>query len=1142
MTPESTETTATGTAMSQNQKRQGLDVLPDVPPNAGVSTLPDREDEFPEGASEFTDEVSRRRFLGIMGASIALAGTAGCIRPAPAGKILPYGTQPDEVTPGVPTFYATAAPLGGYGTGILVRSSEGRPIKVEGNPSHPSSKGGASVHAMASVLDFCDPDRSQGVTHRGLPSTLDEAVQAVRKALYDITVSPAQPKRSVRLRVLTETVTSPTLAAMIEKLLDEFPEARWVQHDVAGLGNVREGTRRAFGRPLNVTYDFNKADVVLALDADFLSVGPGAVRYSRDFSDRRKIRQDGKDENEILSGSTKPGVKPDSLNRLYCVEPMPTPTGAVADHRLPLVASQVESFARALAAELGVSGVPPAGNLPEEARAWIKPLADDLRKHKGRSIVIAGDHQPASLHALVHAINDKSVLDNRDKTIFLSEAPEARPEGKVIDLKTLTSELSAGQVDVLLILDVNAAYTAPADVPFKENVSKAKHSFHLGTHKDETSVLCHWHVNAAHYLETWGDVRGHDGTVTIQQPLIAPLYNGVSAIELLAAVTGAKYREGYDLVRDHWRKWYAANRKDEKKDDKGKKDDKKAGHDVLDGEFHIFWQESLKSGLVSGTAGKRLSVELSKDWVVGMSPPRTAPSPNDLEINFRPDPAVYDGRFANNGWLQEWPKPVTKLTWDNAAIMSPDTAKRLGLSHTFRWTAGERGRVEVGVVELKVGGRTVQAPAWMQPGHADNSITIHLGYGRTRAGRISTTPDEPNAAGQPVRGFNAYALRTSDAPYFANGLSISLTGKTYFLACTQAYALMYQTDPLNGHVWDRKPVRWGTLKKYLDHVPSYEDSPGFAKIPSMAARETAEINENVPAPKQPSDHGPAHHSHGAAGGNGNGKHDKHGHKHALTMYHDDEKFERFTPGLRPEQQRRWAMAIDLNACTGCGACVIACQSENNIPVVGKEQVTKAREMHWIRVDRYYTDDTNNPAVMLFQPVTCVQCENAPCEIVCPVGATVHSSDGLNDMAYNRCVGTRYCSNNCPYKVRRFNFLTYADWHTNTLKLSRNPDVSVRSRGVMEKCTFCVQRIRAAEIVAEREGRKIHDGEIVTACQAACPSAAITFGDLNDPHSEVAKWKSEPRNYGLLAELNTRPRLTHLAVVRNPNPEMPKWKV
>ena len=1077
-------------------------------------------DEFPEGAAEFTDEVSRRRFLAIAGASAALAGAAGCVRPAPARKIVAYSVQPDAITPGVPLYFATAYPLGGYGTGVLVRSNEGRPTKVEGNPDHPSSLGGAGVFALASTLDLYDPDRSKSVIHRGLGDTFDAAIDALRRAL-----EIQKGKRGQGLRILTETVTSPSLVAAISKLLADYPEARWAQYDALGRDGVREGTRKAFGRPLTVTYDFTKADRVLALDSDFLTTGPGAERYSHDFADRRKIRQDGKTLAQIheakKDGEKKDpakkdahhdGVQPEALNRLYAVECMPTPTGSVADHRLAVPGSQVETFARLLAAELGVAGAPAAGAVPTDAAKvwtpWIKSLADDLKQHEGKSIVIAGDHQSASLHALVHAINDR--LKNFNKTVFLSAPAEARPDGKVIDLKTLTGEIAAKQVDALLIFGVNAAYTAPGDVPFRRVLNKDNVAFtlHLGGYVDETAVLCEWHVNEAHYLEAWGDVRGHDGTVAIQQPLIAPLYNGKSALELLAAATGAPAREGYDLVRAFWREQFTGQKRE--------------------GDFEVFWQETVRTGVMAGTTLPRESkVTPDANWAAGAPP---APAAGDLELNFRLDPTVHDGRFANNGWLQETPKPVTKMTWDNAAYLSEATARKLGLPEAyFRWTGGEHGRAEVGVVELKVkvGGedRTVKAPVWVVPGHADNAVTVHLGYGRTRAGRVNATEDEPNAAGEAVRGFDANGLRswvdgpngTGRAATVATGLTVANANAKYFLACTQGWTSMVQTDPLNGkHEWDRKPVRHGT-------VEDYAKNPGFAKVPPLAAREWQEINENVPAPRHHPSHGPEH---------------KHDPKHALTMYYPSDEL---APDLRPEQRRRWAMAIDLNACTGCSACVVACVSENNIPVVGKYEVTRGRAMHWINVDRYYGGTQENPdaSVTLFQPRMCVQCENAPCEIVCPVGATVHSTDGLNDMAYNRCVGTRYCSNNCPYKVRRFNFLSFNDWDNATLKLGRNPDVSVRSRGVMEKCTFCVQRIRGAEIVAEREHRPIRDGEIVTACQAACPSGSIVFGDLNDAHSTVSHWKHEPRNYGLLAELNTRPRLTHLAVIRNPNPAMPK---
>jgi Fe-S-cluster-containing dehydrogenase component/anaerobic selenocysteine-containing dehydrogenase len=1072
----------------------------------------DGGDEFPEGAAEFTDEVSRRRFLTLAAASAALAGAAGCVRPAPARKIVAYSTQPDEITPGVPLYFATAAPLCGYGTGILVRSNEGRPTKIEGNPDHPSSLGGAGVYSLGSLLDLYDPDRSKGVTHRGQTASYDAAVAALRSALYDTKVTPPQPKRGIRLRILTETVTSPTLAATIAKLLTDYPDARWVQYEAAGRDGVREAARKAFGRPLSTTYDFVKADVVLSLDADFLTSGPGAERYSRDFADRRKIRHDGKNDAEVQAGRQagkpfKEGVQTDQLNRLYAVESMPTPTGAVADHRLALPSSLVESFARALAVELGIPGVPAGGALPDAAKAWLKPLAADLNAKKGKSIVVAGDHQPASLHALVHAINNH--LGNLNKTVLLTGPVEFRPDGKVIDLKQLAGEMAAKQVDVLLVFGVNAAYTAPADVPFTTGVKNVPFSLHLGTHQDETAVLCEWHLNEAHYLEAWGDIRGHDGTVAIQQPLIAPIYNGRSVLEVLGTVTGAASREGLDIVRAFWKDRFAAEKKP--------------------GDFEVFWQEAVRLGFIAGTAlAREEKVGIEANWAAGAPPAPPIHGSRDFEINFRLDPSIHDGRYANNGWLQELPKPITKMTWDNAAYMSKNTAEALELpAKFFRWTAGEHGRVEVAVVELKITvdghEQKVMAPAWVLPGHADNSITVHLGYGRERACHVNATPDEPNAEGKPYRGFNANRLRgwvevqgaTGFAAAVVAGLTPTKTEKEYYLACTQGYELMTQTDPLNGHVWDRKPVRFGT-------VEHYKKEPGFAKVPPMAPGEWKEINENVPGPKH-----------------GDEKPDQ---KHELSMYYDDEKFERFTPGLRKDQQRRWAMAIDLNACTGCSACMVACVSENNIPVVGKYEVTRGRAMHWINIDRYYSaypEEQGGAAITLFQPRMCVQCENAPCEIVCPVGATVHSADGLNDMTYNRCVGTRYCSNNCPYKVRRFNFLTFADWHTSTLKLGRNPDVSVRSRGVMEKCTFCVQRIRGAEIVAEREHRSIKDHEIVTACQAACPSGAIVFGDINDAHSTVSQWKNEPRNYGLLAELNTRPRLTHLGIVRNPNPAMPK---
>jgi molybdopterin-containing oxidoreductase family iron-sulfur binding subunit len=1109
--------------------------------------------EFPEGASEFTDEPSRRRFLTLMGASLALAGTAGCLRPAAQRKIVPYTNQPDELTPGLPLYFASAAPLAGYGQGVLVRSNEGRPTKIEGNPDHPASLGGAGLHALASVLDLYDPDRSREVTRFGTPTAYEVALAALRAKLY----SGTAPNTGVKLRVVTEAVTSPTLGGQLRNLLALFPNAKWVRFDAVGTENARAGTEKAFGRPLAVHYDFLKADVVLSLDADFLGTGPGHVRYSRDFADRRKIRADGKTATEVAEGRKpgqefKEGVKFDPaadvknalVNRLYAVETMPTNTGAVADHRLPLTGAQVAAFARAVAVALGVPGATGGGDWTADQKQWVAELAKDLKEKKGKSVVVAGDHLPAWVHALVAAMNVH--LGNVGGTVhytapieepWAAGAAGATPASRLIDLKTLTAELTAKSADavpdvVLILGGANPAYSAPADVDFSGALrefakDKAKFTLHLGSHVDETAVLCEWHVNEAHYLETWGDIRGHDGAVAIQQPLIAPLYAGKSAIELLAAlqkpaeatVPGSP-RDPLDIVQSTWHDWFTAQ--------------KKAGA------FEVFWQESVRKGVIAGTAAA--PVEPPKDfgtkWAEGIPAPTPAA---EYELNFRPCPALFDGRFANNGWLQELPKPLTKISWDNAAFLSPNTAKKLGVNTHFPWTGGEHGRAEVNVVEIKVGERTIQAPVWVLPGHADGAVTVHLGHGRERIGgegRIGTAEGtyNLNAEGKQVRGFNAYPVRTSGALWTAAAKVAKVAG-TYFLACTQGQWSMAHKDPVSGKMLDRKPVRHGDLAEY-------KADPKFAKIPPVATGETALINENVPLPKK---------AHG---------HDEHGHDDGethdarmvpLNMY---KPAETLVPDLREFQRRRWAMAIDLSACTGCSACVVACQSENNTPVVGKEQVTKGREMYWVSIDRYYTGlESGDPAAVAayFQPRMCVQCENAPCEIVCPVGATVHSADGLNDMVYNRCVGTRYCSNNCPYKVRRFNFLTMQDWTTDTIKLGRNPDVSVRSRGVMEKCTFCVQRIRGAEIVAERElaqgVRKqpdpakgetlIKDGEILTACQAACPSGAIVFGDINDPAAAVSRWKNEPSNYGLLAELNTRPRLTHMAAIRNPNPAMPK---
>jgi molybdopterin-containing oxidoreductase family iron-sulfur binding subunit len=1015
--------------------------------------------EFPERAGEWSDPVTRRQFLTLMGASLALAGVSGCSpRPKSPEKIMPYVRQPDRLTPGVPLYFATAMPLCGVATGLLVKSVEGRPVKAEGNPSHPASLGATDSFAQASLLGLYDPDRSQSVTFRGSPRPRDEGLSALRVALGKL-----KPRRGAGLRLLTDTVTSPTLSGLIEEALHDFPDAKWVQYDPAGRDAARAGTRLIFDEYVNAIYDFRKADVVLSLDADFLGGGPGAVRYTHDFTARRRPGGD---------------ASKASMNRLYVVECMLTNTGACADHRLPVRNGEIERFARALAAELGVSGVSADGAMPDRARTWLAPLAAELRSRRGRCLVLAGDCQPPAVHALAHALND--ALGNVGQTVRYTAPVEARPTDQLADLRELADDMRAGRVELLAILGCNPVYTAPADLEFAAAMEKVALRFHLGQYQDETAVLCHWHVPEAHYLEAWGDARSYDGTVSILQPLIAPLYGGLSATEVLAVIAGRPETVDRDLVRRHWR---------------GVWDREKRSTD-----FEDFWNKALQDGVVSESALPIREVRPRPDWPTRLPAPtgNGSGAGGSLEVAFRPDPTVFDGRFANNGWLQELPKPVTKLTWDNAAFVSPATARRLGLaavpgsSNPVGVIGGEHGESTVELLELRYRNRVVTAPVWVLPGHADDAVTLHLGYGRSRSGRVGGNGQEPI-------GFNAYRLRTADAPWFGSGLEVSRTGLHYTLACTQMHYAMEGRDP----------VRHATLD-------AYRKDPTFARTVTVAHELQREIEANVPGPHENTPPGPGTDRRLVP----------------LTLY----------PEV-PYTDHRWGMSIDLAACVGCSACVVACQAENNIPVVGKKEVSRGREMHWLRIDRYFSGEPDDPGSVStwFQPLPCMHCENAPCELVCPVGATVHSHDGLNDMVYNRCVGTRYCSNNCPYKVRRFNFLFYSKeiYETPSLKLLQNPEVTVRSRGVMEKCTYCVQRIRSAEIAAERENRPLVDGEILTACQAVCPANAIVFGDINDPASEVRRRKSEPRDYGLLAELNTRPRTTYLAAVRNPNPAIPE---
>ncbi len=1024
--------------------------------------------EFPAQASEWDDPVGRRSFLKLMGASLALAGLTACTR-QPNETIAPYVRQPEQLVPGKPLYYATAMEMGGAATGLLVESHEGRPTKIEGNPDHPASLGATDIFAQASVLSLYDPDRSQTLTRIGEITAWSAFLGAIRPI-----VTAQRGLQGAGLRILTETVVSPTLADQLQKLLASLPRAKWHQYDGAGRSNANEGARMAFGQYVNTIYQFDKADVVLSLDADFLSCGPGNLRYARDFISRRRL----------VEGRTE-------MNRLYVVESHLTTTGAKADNRLAVRPSEVEVFARSVAM---LAGAQTGGSTPlllnDRLSKWSEAVARDLKQHSGRSIVIAGEYQPPVVHALAHAMN--SALGNVGKTVLYTDPVEARPDNQIQSIQELAQDLDSGQIDLLVILGGNPVYNAPADLDFVERIKKAKLRVHLSLYKDETSELCQWNIPQAHYLESWGDTRAYDGTVLIIQPLIAPLYRGKTAYEVLAAFSDQPERSSYDIIRDYWRANRGAGGRvspiassapataasataarpqppqpaaaqepvSSAPPQTAPAQQQGAATDSVSTAFEQFWRKALHDGLIPNTQLQPKAVAVAANWAAqaaASQPPVNQNAP--LEISFRPDPTIHDGRFANNGWLQELPKPVTKLTWDNAVMISPATAASYGLE----FKQGYLGGLMIGdQVALSFKDRSILAPIFIVPGHADGCATVYLGYGRRSAGRVGT--------GQ---GHNAYVLRTSDAMWNSPGLQMSKTGEKVDLAVTQLQHLI-DTEELR----ERDIVRSGTIEEYKHHS---------SLVPEGG-------------------HGSDHH-----------------------------------PSLYPDYEYtgyKWGMSIDINACIGCSACIVACQAENNIPVVGKEQVPRGREMQWLRVDSYFKGSPENPETY-FQPVPCMHCENAPCEIVCPVAATVHSSEGLNDMVYNRCVGTRYCSNNCPYKVRRFNFLLYQDWDTPGLKLMRNPDVTVRSRGVMEKCTYCVQRISRARIESEKEDRAIRDGEVRTACQSVCPTEAIIFGDINDSGSRVAKLKAEPRNYGLLAELNTRPRTTYMGAVRNPNPELEK---
>ncbi len=1012
---------------------------------------------YPEQAGELADPLSRRNFMQLMGASLALAGigtASGCRWEEE--DIVPLPRNTPGVLPGVPRQFATAMELSGAAAGLLVTSYDGRPIKIEGNPDHPFTGAHTTAFAQASILGMYDPDRSDKVVWHA-------SGREVPASWKDFDAFVARLDRTTRLRVLAEPTSSPTAARLRRLLAARFPAHRWHEWDPLSRDNEREGTRLAFGQPYRPLLRLDRADVVVALDSDFLVGHPAALRHARDFATRRRPEEG-------------------RLSRLYAVESTFSHTGAMADHRLPLSSELILPFLRALDARLGGSAAPEAAFLADPGiKRFLDALADDIARSRATAVLVAGARQPPAVHALVAKLNG----GGQQAIEYVAEPDEGR-KTHAEEIAQLAGDMHAGRVDVLLIVGGNPVYDAPADVRFEEALGRVATSIHLGEYVDETSHVCTWHLPRAHFLEAWGDARSHDGTYTLMQPLLQPLRGGRSALQILAMLAGldqADPADGEKLVRDTFAERGSSGQA-------APVDDRA-------------WRKAVHDGFVAADRPETSRPSLRQFAIPdgGRSPGEMAIERKNgsLEIVFTSSPHTYDGRFANNAWLQEAPSFMTKLVWDNAALISPRTARSLGIEHgdliaiTLPPLPPPEG-AGAGKVAAGPAPRRLEVAAYVMPGQAPFSIALALGHGRIRAGRVGGMARKSHrwngeawvpALDQPTPGFDVYPLRRAQALYIESGASIERLGSTYQLVSTQDH-------------WAIDPLGQSEIQKRLPELIKTATAEELARPGASLEEHEAELN---------------------------------------SLFKEHKVLTEESPG------RRWAMATDLSACTGCNACVLACQAENNVPVVGKKWVARSREMHWIRIDRYFRGDPESPTIA-HQPVACQQCEHAPCEEVCPVGATVHSTEGLNDMTYNRCVGTRYCMNNCPYKVRRFN---YFNWHTQleyqdpnearnaVRRLLFNPEVTVRSRGVVEKCTFCIQRIERTKIQARNEGRAIRDGEFTTACAQACPSDAIVFGDLADPNSKVRKLHGLGRKYALLAELNTHPRNVYLARVTNPNP-------
>jgi MoCo/4Fe-4S cofactor protein with predicted Tat translocation signal len=935
---------------------------------------------------DILNAFDRRRFLELMAASMALGGFSGCGPEANPRQLLPYVEEPENVVPGRNRYYATAITQDGYATGVLITHQMGRPIKVEGNPDHPASLGAASAIMQASILQLYDPRRAQSIIGHGNITTWENFVSALHDRRATLTT-----RKGDGLRILTGAVSSPSLTAQLATLQQQFPEMRWHQWEPLHRDNEYASAISSFGQPVERIFDLSKADAIFAIESDLISATPGWLAYARNFAAARRPTETG-----------------GTMSRVYAIESAPTLLGAKADHRLAMRPADIIASLRELAALLAAGPQEWSRENQNVPSPWLRAAADDLTRHKGKALVHAGREQPVEVHVLTDAIN--AALGAFGNTVRLIAPVTASAGSNRESVSILADDMASGKVDTLLILGSNPVYDAPADLDFAARLARVPFSAAVPLYDDETALACTWRIPATHEYETWGDARAFDGTITIQQPQTRPLYGGHSPQQVLAILLGEFAPDNYTVLRDYWRR---------RQQEGG-------------GDFEAFWHEALRVGVVPDTAASAIAV--TPRAAIAEVSSTAAESNSNLQALFRPDEGIWDGRYAHNPWLLEMARPFTRLTWDNAALVAPSTAKRLGLdTHDV---------AEISVRDIKL-----KAPVYVLPGQAPDCITLPLGWGRAAGG-----------LGVGV-GFDAYRLRHAGHPWIAEISSITKTTDRYQLATTQA----------QDRVLGRNLVREANLD---------------------------ELNSKPETVVQ------------------NGKPE--------SLY----------PGYQ-YPDRAWGMAIDLNSCIGCQACTIACQAENNVPIVGKDQVLAGRIMHWLRIDRYYSGPADTPD-LVFEPMPCMHCENAPCEVVCPVHATVHDHEGLNLMVYNRCVGTRFCSNNCPYKVRRFNFFGYA-YANDRPQESWNPQVTVRGRGVMEKCTYCLQRIRTTQIAAAREDRKLRDGEVVTACQQSCPTQAIIFGDRNDPQSAVAKRKATPIDYVLLEELNTSPRTSYGALIRNPNP-------